>query len=185
MGLISYFRDAFDITNTDKGYYHTYEHMYSFIFHNFTPKNILEIGVKNGRSIAAWQKLFPETNITGMDIIKNKLVIPEDSFNYMIGDSTNPIFTDKLDKQDVIIDDGSHYFYDQIKTFDNLKDKFNFFYVIEDINFVKQSNDASLDYSLSAIRDVVMKNGFKGIAIFDSYNERKITKSMVIQSANF
>ena len=101
-GMTKYIKDAFDLANTDKGYYHNYEYMYANIFANFIPDSILEIGVKEGNSILAWQQLFPKANITGIDIAKKNLVtkLP---FKYLIGSSiTFDVST--LGNFDVVID---------------------------------------------------------------------------------
>lgn len=184
MGVVRQIKNAFDEAQTDKGYYHSYHFMYADIFHNFRPTSILEIGVKHGKSIKAWQKLFPEANITGLDIERRELVIPEQSFNYIIGDSMDPTLSTDLGMFDIIIDDGSHFFLDQINTFLNFKDMFKHYYVIEDINFVN-NNDSDPTYSLRAIRHVLARNGYHGVAVYDSFNNRKPSKALVIQSLNF
>jgi hypothetical protein len=181
MSTTRYLREAFDIANTDKGFYHGYEHMYAFIFSGFTPKSIFEIGVKDGNSILAWQKLFPSASITGMDIKHRNTVARH--FEYIVGDST--IYpTTNFPSYDIIIDDGSHKVEDQIKTFMNFKDKFNFYYVIEDINLIKDDEPNS-DRPVKMLIDTITGEGYKGIATFSSYNERKVTKSLVITSLQF
>jgi hypothetical protein len=181
-GMTKYIRDAFDLANTDKGYYHQYEYMYANIFVNFTPKSILEIGVKDGNSILAWQQLFPSASITGIDISKKKLVtsIP---FTYLIGSSTT-FDVSNLNNFDVIIDDGSHKVEDQIETFKNFKDKFNYYYIIEDVNFVKD-NDITSDRPIKMLIEAIQAEGFKGVSSFMSYNTTKNTRSLVIMSKNF
>ena len=184
MGLVEEIKTVFDLTNTDKGYYHGYQYMYANLFHNFKPKSLLEIGVKNGNSISAWQMLFPQASIAGLDIKKRDLVVPESSFKYVIGDSTDPNMSTDLGMFDIIIEDGSHFFLDQINTFLNFKDMFRYYYVIEDINFIA-NNDSDPSYSLRAIKHVLEREGFRGVAVYDSLNSRKQTKSLVIQSLNF
>ena len=47
------------------------EHGYIPFYEKHLPKNtkkLLEIGVKEGRSIRMWQKYFPETEIHGLDL---------------------------------------------------------------------------------------------------------------------
>ena len=181
-GMTSYIREAFDLADTDKGYYHNYEYMYASIFSNFVPESLLEIGVKNGNSILAWQKLFPSTKITGIDIVKNKLVTDK-PFEYLIADST--IFNvDTLPIFDVIIEDGSHKVEDQITTFKNFKDKFKYYYVVEDVNFIKD-NDITSDRPVRMLIEAIQAEGFKGVSSFMSYNKRKNTRSLVIMSKNF
>lgn len=181
-GMTKYIRESFDLANTDKGYYHQYEYMYANIFANFIPDSILEIGVKEGNSILAWQQLFPKANITGMDITKKNLVtkLP---FKYLIGSSTT-FDVSTLGNFDVIIDDGSHRVEDQIETFKNFKDKFNYYYIVEDVNFVKD-NDITSDRPVKLLIEAIQAEGFKGISSFMSYNKRKNTRSLVIMSKNF
>ena len=181
-GMTKHIRDAFDITDTDKGYYHQYEYMYGFIFANFIPNSIFEIGVKDGASIWTWQILFPSAKVDGMDI-KIRPVKTKKDFKYIIADSTT-YDTKEFPNYDIIIDDGSHLPEDQIKTFLNFKDKFNYCYIIEDINFTKD-NDITSDKPLKQIVDVVQKEGYKGVFSFISYNKRKNTRALVIMHPNF
>ena len=129
-------KEVFDQTRTDKGSTHNYQTGYEFVFKDHTPSTLLEVGIKQGRSLAAWKLLFPECQITGVDIT-DKEFIPEyiklaDSKN-IICDSTHPKVLEQLEpKYDVIIDDGSHFYQDILDTFDLLKDRFNHAYVVED-----------------------------------------------------
>lgn len=129
-------KSAFDQTNTDKGYTHSYQNGYEFVFKNFTPSSLLEVGIKQGRSLAAWKILFPECNITGVDITDKEfrdmyLKIAESK--NIICDSTKPELLQFLEPSyDIIIDDGSHFYLDIEKTFDLLKYRFNHAYVVED-----------------------------------------------------
>jgi hypothetical protein len=184
-GMTQYIKDTFDLAKTDKSESHSYEYMYASVFSNFIPQSLLEIGVKSGRSIYAWQKLFPKAEITGIDISKNNLIteITKDSFKYLIGDST--VFdVSTLPVFDIIIDDGSHKVEDQIKTFKNFKEKFKYYYVIEDINFVK-NHDHTSDLPLKKLIASIQEEGFYGIATYPSYNKRKETKSLVVMSKDF
>lgn len=187
MGMTKTVKDAFFVSNTDKGYYHQYEYMYANIFSSCTPKSILEIGVKDGNSIKAWQMLFPEAKISGMDIVKSKKLFDMKPFDFIEGSSTNYETTSKLDNYDIIIDDGSHHILDQIITFSNLKNKFNYFYVIEDISFVGNNIDVAPNVIATAnvLKACIRKMGFYGISMFDSYNTHKKCCSLVIQSKEF
>lgn len=175
-------RDVFDITKTDKGYFHEYEHMYASIFSNLTPSSLLEIGVRQGHSIRAWQKLFPKASITGIDIQKNELV-PGNDFNYMIANSTDYSAVKDLPNYDIIIDDGSHHVYDQILTFTNFKDRFNYYYVIEDVSYAREHPGS--DHSIKVLKACIKRCGYRGIAVYDSYNNRNPSVSIVIQSNTF
>lgn len=129
-------KSAFDQTRTDKGYTHSYETGYKFVFQDFTPTSLLEVGIKQGRSLAAWKILFPECDITGVDItdkeFRNDYLKIAQSKN-IICDSTKPELLQLLEPSyDVIIDDGSHFYLDIEKTFDLLKYRFKHAYVVED-----------------------------------------------------
>ena len=129
-------RDAFNLAGTDKGYTHKYETGYEFVFKDFSPTSLLEIGIKQGRSLAAWKILFPGCSITGVDItdedFRDKFLEIAQSKN-IICDSTKPELLQLLDPiYDVIIDDGSHFYLDIEKTFDLLKYRFKHAYVVED-----------------------------------------------------
>lgn len=183
LGMRQYIRDVFDVTNTDKGHFHEYEHMYANIFSSFEPKSILEIGVRGGHSIRAWQKLFPNARVVGLDI-KETTLIEGPAFEYVIGDSTDPAIAAKLGKFDLIIDDGSHHILDQILTFNNFKDSFNYAFVVEDISFARHPHPGS-EHSIKVLMACIQKCGFRGIARFESYNKRNPSCSLVVQSNTF
>lgn len=129
-------KSAFDQANTDKGYTHSYQTGYEFVFQKFNPTSLLEVGIKQGRSLAAWKILFPKCNITGVDItdkeFRDEYLKMAQSKN-IICDSTKPELLQFLEPSyDVIIDDGSHFYLDIEKTFDLLKYRFNHAYVVED-----------------------------------------------------
>lgn len=129
-------RKAFFTSRSDKGRGHRYDLYYDSIFKDFTPNSILEIGIKRGNSLAAWKMLFPKCNIYGLDITDaefKKSLIEFSGANITIGDSTKAEVADKFqDTYDVIVDDGSHYYKDIMKTFKNFHTKFGKYYVIED-----------------------------------------------------
>lgn len=183
MSMRQHIRDAFDAAHTDKGYEHEYEYMYAGVLSSFTPQSILEIGVRHGHSIRAWQKLYPQAVITGLDVERQELV-PGPDFNYVIGSSTSHSVVTELGKFDLIIDDGSHHVYDQITTFTNLRKSFNCMYVIEDIGYVNQPH-ADLESSTKVLETCIQRLGFKGIARYHSYNKRRPCYSLVIQSREF
>lgn len=158
--------EAFRFTNTDKGYTHKYFNGYASLFKDVTPGSILEIGIKQGRSLLSWKWLFPSCNITGIDIsdeeFRTDFLTAAESKN-IICDATKPEVLQYLDDSyDVIIDDGSHYYKDILSTFDLLKDRFNYAYVIEDTMY---GNDFLEAYCKSL--------GFK-VARFQSYRKQNI-----------
>jgi cephalosporin hydroxylase len=137
---------AFTLSDTDKGTWHGYDRFYDSMFKDFTPKSLLEIGVKRGNSLAAWKMLFPSCDMYGLDITNKEFendLIRFSEAEIVIGNSTKIEIADKFQNNyDVIIDDGSHYYKDMMRTFRNFHTKFQKYYVIEDyvydINLAKQ-----------------------------------------------
>lgn len=121
---------------TDKVTGHCYGDLYDELFSQFDNKsllNILEIGVQKGGSLLAWKEYCENATVTGVDILDCRL--PE-----YISDKVSFVLSDIKDYKtentfDVIIDDGSHFFYDveyAVKILvPKLKDKG--IYVIEDV----------------------------------------------------
>lgn len=162
---------AFEVCKTDK-LFHGYASYYEK-FLKEKPKSILEIGISQGRSLAAWKLLFPEADITGIDLTKKNFIpyymnLSEASIH--LGDSTDSKFARKINKTfDIIIDDGSHFYKDIIKTFINFKDKFTKYYIIEDAMY-KQ------DFVVSYFNRL----GFNDIKIFNSNVKNvKVKKQLV------
>lgn len=182
MSLTKQIKSAFDAAQTDKGYGHRYHYMYALLFAAVKPKSLLEIGVAGGHSIRAWRKLFPEAELTGLDY-KQREFKPIDNFNYVIGDSTDVNVARLIKPHDIIIDDSSHHVYDQIMTFTNFKDKFKYFYVIEDIGWQHKRED--LPAIVNALKSCIIKTGHYGIAVYDSYNEKHNCCSLVVHAKGF
>jgi hypothetical protein len=129
-------RTVFDITGTDKGHVHGYDRYYSQLFETYVPDSILEIGVYRAHSLLAWRLLFPTSTIHGLDIktsnVTQNSILMSDA-KMIVHDSTKKTVKSVIDSTyDVIIDDGSHYYKDQIRTFKNLQNSFNKYYIIED-----------------------------------------------------
>lgn len=155
------FKLAFDQAETDKGFVHQYDRWYAEIFKDYVPESLLEVGVMQGRSLAAWKLAFPMCDITGADIT-NKNFIPKyiemAEAKIVITDSTKPEVLNHLDQSyDVIVDDGSHHYKDIIRTFHLLKDRFKDVYIIEDAMW-KQ------DFTIKMIK----KMGFNNIKVYPS-----------------
>jgi len=134
-------RHAFNQASTDKGFSHEYEKHYAKDFKEYTPDSLLEIGVKRGESLAAWSILFPSSKIAGLDIEESAFKpfnITFSNAKIIIGDSTKKETAATLDNYDVIIDDGSHYYKDILKTFINFQNKFNKYYIIEDLMYKQE-----------------------------------------------
>lgn len=115
------------------------------------PKRILEIGVKEGRSLAMWAEYFPKAEIHGLDLFVENNINDIESFLFMAAELPQMQQLVKLHQGnqcdwqileqlrsldfDVIIDDGSHNSRDQLMTFFGLYNGKHYF--IEDL----QCND--------------------------------------------
>lgn len=179
---ITTIQQVFDKHKTDKGFYHEYYQVYHDVFAAIpNPTKILEIGVKNGRSLASWCELFPKADVVGLDT-KTQELIPAASFaRVVIGNSTSTDISKQLGSGfDVIIDDGDHHVDVQWETFQNFKRNFTGAYVIEDVFGVE--NVAILQKRLisrgftnlklyqSKKTDAVMVKGFGTVPIFAFYS---------------
>ena len=124
-------------------YFHNYHNVYEHFLHKLKKKKlkILEIGVSDGSSIKAWSEYFKSSLIIGIDIKKidiKKRKLKKKNIHVLEGSQSDPKFINSLinkyKKFDIIIDDGSHFPKDVIKSFKLLfhsLDK-NGLYFIED-----------------------------------------------------
>jgi len=127
-----------------------YEHGYMPFYEQHLPKNpkrILEIGVKEGKSLAMWSEYFPEAEVHGLDLFSE---IPMSEVGDYLTKTFNVYFLPKIHLHrgnqcdwlileelrkydfDVIIDDGSHNARDQMMTFFGLFNGKHYF--IEDLH---------------------------------------------------
>ena len=105
--------------------------------------NFLEVGVRDGASLKTWHEYFVNhESIIGLDIDKDcELFKNHKSISVIVSDATKPINDDKLlIGFDFILDDGSHFASDIIRTFHLLFNKLNKngFYIIEDLDTVER-----------------------------------------------
>lgn len=118
--------------NTDK-----LSHGYIPFYETHLPKNpkkILEIGVKEGRSIQMWQKYFPEAEIHGLDLFLADPIPNIPGVRFWQGNQCDWRLLEELRREDfdLIIDDGSHNSRDQMITFFGLYNGKHYF--IEDLH---------------------------------------------------
>jgi hypothetical protein len=118
------------------------EHGYIPFYEKYLPKNpkkILEIGVKEGRSISMWKKYFPDAVIHGLDLFK-EFPVPfnDERVKWHQGNQCDWELLEQLRKEDfdVIIDDGSHNSRDQMITFFGLFNGKHYF--IEDTHCAEE-----------------------------------------------
>lgn len=116
------------------------------------PKRVLEIGVKEGRSLAMWHKYFPNAEIFGVDLfeeISHETVYKNidhftngewdlNKITLVSGNQCYYLLHEELRKYDfdVIIDDGSHNSRDQMITFFGLFNGKHYF--IEDLHCCRE-----------------------------------------------
>jgi len=139
---------------------------------------VLEIGVQSDKSIRMWEEFFPNAEIYGIDIQEHCKEYEGGRRKIFIGDQSDEAFLNKVVSNaggafDIIIDDGSHRVYHQLKTFTVLfpKLKSHGIYVIEDTGACV--GDTSLK-TINAIKKLVNKIMYfpKGLA-FDKWSSLK------------
>ena len=154
-------QQVFNKHKTDKGFFHEYYQMYHDVFTTIpNPSKILEIGVKNGRSLASWCELFPQADVVGLDIRTQEL-IPAASFaRIIIGDSKSAEVSKQMERDfNIIIDDGDHHVDYQWETFQNFKRNFTGAYVIEDIYGVE---------NVAILQRRLISRGFSNLKLYQS-----------------
>lgn len=119
-------------------YFDVYETWFSR-FRGQSPR-ILEIGMQHGGSALMWLEYFgPGTKVVGVDIDPRCSQHASDDITVVIGDQSNEEFwkefwANNTEPFDIVIDDGSHYQSDMVKTYivgqDYVKD--GGIYLIED-----------------------------------------------------
>ena len=122
----------------DKGTAHSYiENYYHHRFDKIrlNKLNILEIGVSTGLSLEMWCEYFPNSNIIGIELDNINYKPTNDRIKLIIGDGTDSKTFQNIENLDIIIDDGSHIFTDQIFTYAILYERLNKdgIYIIEDV----------------------------------------------------
>lgn len=98
---------------TDKVTAHHYGEAYDEVLSKFNREdklNILEIGTQKGGSLKAWKEAFPNSKVTGLDIV-DVVEEKDKDIDYVICD-VKYYQTDEL--FDIVIDDGSHFLRDVV-----------------------------------------------------------------------
>lgn len=130
---------------------------------------LLEIGVMDGLSMKMWREYYPDAEIIGIDIKDMDHMhnadwgVPE-SVQLLRLDGTKKADMQPLGKFDIILDDGSHYWKDQQKSFELLYySQLNKggIYILEDlwtsyIDFYANAKVNTIDY-LKALEKKGMK----------------------------
>lgn len=162
-------------------YRHGYHEIYNLFLNKLKNKKltILEIGVSDGASIKAWSNYFKKSKIVGIDIKKinlKKKGLLKKNIKIHQGSQSDREFIkfliNKYEKFDIIIDDGSHFPKDVIKSFKLLFNSLSIkgLYFVEDTqtsyNHFFGGNPFDLKYSNTQI------NFFKDLS--DSLNYKEI-----------
>lgn len=112
--------------NTDKGVgFHDYTEVYDDYFDKLKdqPLNFLEIGVFKGESLKLWEAYFKNANVIGLDINPDCKQYAGGRRKVYIGSQTDDVVLYTIAKENtslsIIIDDGSHNWSHQIKTFNS------------------------------------------------------------------
>jgi cephalosporin hydroxylase len=112
--------DLVDNTRTDKHTTHSYLDLYQHLFESkkTSAKNVLEVGIYAGGSIALWHDYFTNATVYGLDIMPRNQVWREicDVKRIVLHTSNDAYdetmfktnFLDKNLKFDVMLDDGPH-----------------------------------------------------------------------------
>lgn len=171
---------AFDRNKTDKGsLLHEYHRMYASLFEKIGPiTKMLEIGVLDGHSLAAWCELFPNAEIVGSDIKLRPVPEAAQRATFLVHDSTKVGVAELVGSgYDLIIDDGDHRPEAQWQTFMHLRDCWQHAYVIEDV--VGREHADMLTRKLQ-------DKGFKNFATFASKKtDAKIKMSGAVKEVGF
>ena len=146
----------------DKGAMHGYDIMYESVFGKIgAPSKLLEVGFRRGRSAASWAELFPQADLSFIDIALRDDVIPEAQGMKVIEcNSARTKVQELVDSDyDVIIDDGDHRPDFQWQTFMNLENRWKKAYIIEDV--IGREN-------LELLRKRLISKGYRNIHSFSS-----------------
>ena len=152
----------------DKGTDHTYIEIYSKILDPYRKNStFMEIGIAYGNSIEMWNEYFIDSTVIGVDYKTDELrpdIMNNPLYNIIISDATKDEFLNSVSqyKFDVIIDDASHRFEDQIKTFEMLKSKMNIggLYIVEDVSDI--NNKSNIFRQLHSNCEIIDNRNIKG-----------------------
>lgn len=126
------FEIAFEQTKTKK-HFEGYHEYYKNVLGKENISSVLEIGVGTGASLYSWKKIWPNANISGIDIVEPPINVKKD-FQIYLHDSTSSNNANLLLNQyDLIVDDGDQNWSSKLRTFLNYYTKANQYYVIENL----------------------------------------------------
>lgn len=106
--------DLFTQHGSDKNTDHSYGDFYQRVLAGVRPKRILEFGVKGAASVKAWLDAYPDAEVVGVDTHPTDFRHPR--FIFIHTDQSDVRWIVGQQPFDVIVDDASHQFADQIDT---------------------------------------------------------------------
>ncbi len=120
---------------------HDYLRHYGFLFQSFRADtfSMIEFGCLAGNSLRMWEQYFPNAEIYGIDIDESAKQHEKGRVHIVIGDATSQETYNTLNAKTggafIILDDASHAWGDQRRTFELFWDMVEpgGFYVIEDL----------------------------------------------------
>lgn len=163
-----------------RGHRHTYTAIYNLLFAQLKNKKIklAEIGIQDGNSLKLWSRYFTNCKIYGFDYdykwinICNSLNLENIILNHIDvtnKKSINDAFQQTESQFDIIIDDSSHVFEDEIRIIQNITNflKPGGILIIEDI-YESWDNNIFIE----AIGDNIIKEySFYTFILGDHYNK--------------
>lgn len=171
---------------------HDYTEIYDTYFDAIKeyPMNVLEIGVFEGESLKMWEAYFKNSTVIGLDINPDCAKYAGDRRKVYIGSQIDEILLWTIAKEnkapDIIIDDGSHIWEHQIKTFRCAFPllKAGGLYFIEDLHTSYAAGwgtggETGVEFTKTLVDDVMLRGkSFMGIQEIAgkalSYNEHHI-----------
>lgn len=161
---------------------HNYLDAYEKVLQSITVKNLLEIGIAGGQSLKMWSEYYPDAKIIGIDINSNfDIMLPNVETLLMNQQNTSRLqILQDFYSFDVIIDDGSHVWGDQMRTFFALFPlmKSGSVYIMEDVHtsYFSSYNDGICN-PLIVLRNYAV---FKNISEIIETGGDKNSKSLII-----
>ncbi len=162
------------------------------------PVRILEIGIggfqeadRGGASLEMWKRYFPRALVFGIDI-EDKRFLETQRLRTFRGNQADPEFLSKVLEEtgelDIVIDDGSHFCSDQIKSFEFLFPRLaaEGLYVIEDMetSYWPGFGGSSSDFSnrstgVGYLKEMVDGMNYEAMTSDTSYRRRPTDRSVV------
>lgn len=162
---------------------HSYTIFYDLIFRHLKDKKIKigEIGIWKNASIKSFRDYFTQANIHGFELVQNLIDecssenLPNTFYHLLNENDTNSIshgFAQANGDFDIIIDDGSHHFDDQINVIFSVIPflKSNGILIIEDVF-------KSIDESLFEEKILPIMKYYDSVSFIETYHEKQFTGS--------